>query len=59
MDEKLAFHKGALSVLIKEREQIAKMKQVVDQLIQMHIDGMKEQGYDFRLNERKLEEVLE
>lgn len=45
-DEQVGFHKGALSVLAKEREEMMKIVSVVEQLMQMHIGRLKELGVD-------------
>ena len=45
-DEQIGFHKGALSTLAKEREEMLKILQIVEQLMQMHIQGLKELGVD-------------
>jgi hypothetical protein len=45
-DEIIGFHKGALSTLAKEREEFQKLLNVVEQLMQMHIKALKEQGVD-------------
>ena len=45
-DEQIGFHKGALSTLAKEREELAKMLSIVEQLMQMHVSALKELGVD-------------
>lgn len=45
-DEQIGFHKGALSTLAKEREEMIKILQIVEQLMQMHIKGLKDLGVD-------------
>ena len=45
-DEQIGFHKGALSTLAKEREEMLKILQIVEQLMQMHIKGLKDLGVD-------------
>ncbi len=45
-DEQIGFHKGALSTLAKEREEMLKILNIVEQLMQMHIKALKEQGVD-------------
>jgi len=45
-DEQIGFHKGALSTLAKERQEILKMITIVDQLIQAHIRALKDLGVD-------------
>ncbi len=45
-DEQVGFHKGALSTLAKEREEMVKILSIVEQLMQMHIKALKELGID-------------
>jgi len=45
-DEQIGFHKGALSTLAKEREELLRILQIVEQLMQMHIKGLKDLGVD-------------
>ena len=43
-EEQIGFHKGSLSTLAKEREEFARILQIVEQLMQMHISALKELG---------------
>jgi hypothetical protein len=45
-DEQIGFHKGALSTLAKERAEMAKILNIVEQLMQMHVKSLKELGVD-------------
>ena len=45
-DEQVGFHKGALSTLAKEREEMQKILAIVEQLMQMHIKALKDLGVD-------------
>lgn len=45
-DEQVGFHKGALSTLAKEREEMIKILSIVEQLMQMHVTALKELGVD-------------
>ncbi len=45
-EEKIGFHKGALATLTKEREELLRIVQIVEQLMQMHIKELKELGID-------------
>ena len=45
-DEQIGFHKGALATLVKEREEMQKILGIVEQLMQMHIQALKELGVD-------------
>lgn len=44
--EQIGFHKGALTTLAKEREEMLRILQIVEQLMQMHIKSLKELGVD-------------
>ncbi len=45
-EEQIGFHKGSLSTLAKEREEMLRILQIVEQLMQMHIKGLKDLGVD-------------
>ncbi len=45
-EEQIGFHKGALSTLAKEREEMLKILQIVEQLMKMHIASLKQLGVD-------------
>lgn len=45
-DEQIGFHKGSLTTLLKEKEALVNMLNVVDQLIQMHSRGLQDLGVD-------------
>lgn len=45
-DEQIGFHKGALSTLAKEREEMLRILNIVEQLMQMHIKGLQDLGID-------------
>lgn len=45
-DEQVGFHKGSLSTLAKEREELSRMMGIVEQLMHMHIKALKELGVD-------------
>lgn len=45
-DEQIGFHKGALSTLAKEREEMVKILSVVEQLMKLHVKSLKELGVD-------------
>lgn len=44
--EKVGFHKGSFAVLSKEREELLRMVQIVEQLMQMHIKELQDLGVD-------------
>ena len=43
-EELIGFHKGALNTLGNERNELAKMLNVVEQLIQAHMKALKDLG---------------
>jgi len=45
-DEEIGFHKGAISTLIKERQELAKMIGIVDTLLKAHVEALKKLGID-------------
>jgi len=47
-DEQIGFHKGALSTLSKERQELARILQIVEQLMQMHVAALTELGVDLQ-----------
>jgi len=52
-DEQIGFHKGALNTLVKERQELIKLVQVTEQIMQMHIKGLKELGIDLEKEAKK------
>jgi len=53
-DEQIGFHKGALATLAKEREEMAKIITICDQLMQMHIKALKDLGVDLEAKAKEL-----
>ncbi|HLG25144.1 MAG TPA: hypothetical protein VI564_09500 [Candidatus Nanoarchaeia archaeon] len=47
-NEQVGFHKGALTTLAKEREELMRILSIVEQLMQMHIKNLKELGVDLQ-----------
>ena len=45
-DEQVGFHKGSLTVLAKEREELLRIVTIVEQLMQMHLKSLKDLGVD-------------
>ena len=43
-DEQIGFHKGAISTLMKEREEMMKILSIVEQLVQMHVKALQGLG---------------
>ncbi len=44
--EQIGIHKGSLQTLSKEREELARILQIVEQLMQMHLVELKKLGVD-------------
>lgn len=57
-DEQTGFHKGALSTLAKERQELSRLLQIVEQLMKMHVKSLQDLGVDLT-NEKKLEELTD
>lgn len=55
--EQIGFHKGALTTLAKERQELARMLDIVEQLIQMHVKSLKELGVDLEAEAKKAEKA--
>jgi hypothetical protein len=45
-EEQVGFHKGSLSTLSKERQELARILQIIEQLMQMHLAALKDLGVD-------------
>lgn len=45
-DEQIGFHKGSLTVLAKERQEMQRILGIVEQLMQMHLAELKRLGVD-------------
>jgi len=52
-EQKVGFHKGSLAVLTKEREELLRILQIVEQLMQMHVKELKELGVDLVAEAKK------
>lgn len=57
-EEQIGFHKGSLNTLAKEREELVKMIGVVEQLMQLHIQSLKELGIDLEAEAKKVYESM-
>tara|TARA_Y100000310_G_C20503314_1_gene725128 strand:+ start:587 stop:799 length:213 start_codon:yes stop_codon:yes gene_type:complete len=56
-EELIGYHKGALSTLSKERQELSKMVGVVDQFIKMHMEELKKLGVDLEAEAKKQQET--
>ncbi len=57
-EEQIGFHKGALSVLVKEREEFLKILKIVEQLMLGHVKALKDLGVDLEAEAKKALEEL-
>ena len=51
--EQVGFHKGALTTLAKERQELGRILQIVEQLMQMHLKALKDLGVDLEKEAKK------
>jgi len=51
--EEIGFHKGALTTLAKERQELSRILEIVEQLMQMHIKALKDLGVDLEAEAKK------
>ena len=56
-EEKIGFHKGSLATLTKEREEMLRILQIVEQLMQMHIKELKDMGVDLVAQAKNVKKV--
>jgi UDP-N-acetylglucosamine enolpyruvyl transferase len=54
-EEQIGFHKGSLATLAKEREELVKMIQVIEQIMQAHIKALKDLGVDLEAEAKKVQ----
>lgn len=53
LPEQVGFHKGALTTLAKERQELGRLLAIVEQLMQMHIKALKDLGVDLEAEAKK------
>jgi hypothetical protein len=53
-DEQVGFHKGALSTLSKERQELGRILNIIEQLMQMHVAALSELGVDLNKEVEKM-----
>ena len=54
--EQIGYHKGSLATLAKERQELARLISITEQLIQAHLEALKELGVDL---EKEAKEKLD
>ncbi|MAG45451.1 MAG: hypothetical protein CMH63_01615 [Nanoarchaeota archaeon] len=57
-DEQIGFHKGSIATLAKEREELVKIVQVVEQIMQAHNESLKKLGVDLEAQAKELQEKM-
>ncbi|VVB81042.1 Uncharacterised protein [uncultured archaeon] len=58
-EEQIGFHKGALTTLAKERQEMLRILQVVEQLMQAHLKALKDLGVDLEAEAKKAKPLEE
>ena len=58
-EEQIGFHKGSLTTLAKERQELLRIVQICEQLMQAHIKGLKDLGVDLEAEAKKSSAPLE
>ncbi len=58
-EEQIGFHKGALTTLAKERQELSRILQIVEQLMQAHLKALKDMGVDLEAEAKKAAPKLE
>jgi len=56
-EEQIGHHKGSIATLFKEREELVKVIQKVEVLIQAHVQALKELGVDLEAELKKAAEA--
>ncbi len=52
-DEQIGFHKGSLTTLIKEKQELERLIIIVNTLIQAHVKALKDLGIDIEKEAKK------
>ncbi len=47
-EEKIGWHKGALTTLINERKELTRILQITNSLMEVHVKALKELGVDLQ-----------
>jgi hypothetical protein len=50
-EEKIGFHKGSISTLAKEQQELMRIVNITEQLMQMHVEELKKLGIDIMKKE--------
>ena len=57
-DEQIGFHKGSIATLAKEREELLKIVNIVEQIMQAHNESLKKLGVNLEEQAREFQETL-
>ena len=52
-EEQVGFHKGAVTTLAKERQELSRILTIVEQLMTMHVKSLKDLGIDLEAEAKK------
>lgn len=55
-EEQIGFHRGSISVLLREQQELMKMVNVIPQVVQIHVLALKDLGIDYIAEMKKLQE---
>ncbi len=55
-DEQVGFHKGSLTTLAKERQELMRILGIVEQLMQVHLKALKDFGIDLEAEAKKAQQ---
>lgn len=58
-EQQIGFHKGAADTLMKEKAELLKMVNIVDQILQGHLNALKQLGSEFKAPESVKQEIKE
>lgn len=56
-EEQIGFHKGSLSTLAKERQEMGRILGIVEQLMQMHVQALQGLGVDLTKEATKMQKA--
>lgn len=57
-EEAIGFHKGSLTTLAKEREELIRILTIVEQLMQAHLKSLKELGVDLEKEAKEANDLI-
>jgi len=52
-EEQIGFHKGSLTTLIKEKQELERLLTIVNTLLQAHVKALKDLGVDIEKEAKK------